>query len=467
MRNKQLVVNSLYYTIGEVLPRIIGFFLLPVLTRCLTPAEYGINSYTNTVMLFSFALSSLSLNTYLLRNYYKEDSEEDKRSLTGNVFVWMLLANTLLTGLEYLLFPPALRALSIGIPFHPFFELAICNNFLEGLSIVPLILFRVWKDARTFVLINATKTLFQFVLTYILLTKAQQGLTGVYLARLWINIPYTILFLGIVYRHARIRLNTAGLRTALRFSLPLLPGALSYLFISSFDRLVLEKNIGLGSLGLYSSAATLSLALNIIVQGLYRSFEQKIFEKHGSPEYANVQDNLYKYFILCLFTGGFMLSLYSKDIFVLFTTQQFMEAYRLVPLLAIPVILSGLSTLLGTFLIADHRQHLITRATGLSVLLTIAGNLALIPVIGVYGAILSSTLSYGAICLFYLRHAGLKHHYGFHCLGLLALSLSASLGLSAFDMPVFLSLLVKTIAVVLFFGLCAALLRIRLTRPAV
>ena len=340
--------------------------------------------------------------------------------------------------------------------------LAIINNFLDGISIVPLILFRVWKDARTFVLINATKTFFQFILTWLLLTRFQQGLTGVYMARLWVNIPYTILFLAIVYRHASFKPGWDKFRAALRFSLPLLPGALSYLLISSFDRIVLEKNIGLDKLGLYAAAATFSLTLNIVVQGLYRTFEQKIFEKHGSPEYGDVIDTLYKYFITCLCCGGFMLSLFSKDLFLLFTSSGFMQAWPLVPFLAIPVILAGLTTFLGTLLIADHRQHLITRATLLSVLLTIVGNLVLIPLIGVYGAILSSICSYGCICFIYLRNISLHRRYVPQVLGLLVLMIAAGVGTQFIDLPILYSILAKTVCSAGYFMLTVMLLKVRL-----
>ena len=149
MQKRKLVIDSVYYTIGEVLPRVFGFLLLPLTTRFLTPAEYGINSYTNTVMLFSLAISTLSLNTFLLRNYYKEDGAGNQRKIIGNIFLLTLMTNGLLSGLELLIFPWALERLKIGIPFHPFFLLAILINFLDSFSMVPLIIFRIQRKVGT------------------------------------------------------------------------------------------------------------------------------------------------------------------------------------------------------------------------------------------------------------------------------------------------------------------------------
>jgi O-antigen/teichoic acid export membrane protein len=464
MRNRQLLINSVYYTIGEVLPRIIGFFLLPVLTRCLTPAEYGINSYTNTVMLFSSAVATLSLNSFLLRNYYKEEGPEAKKKIVGNVFLLMLLTNGLVTGLELLLFPWLLERLDIRIPFHPFFLLAILNSFLDSLSIVPLVIFRIQKNARLFVLVNATKTFFQFVLTFFLLTSLHYGLRGVYLARLYVNIPYSVLFLGIVYRNALFKPYWAQMKKGLLFSLPLLPGMLSYLFIATFDRIVLEKELNLTSLGLYATAATLALALNIVIQGLYRAFEQKIFEKHGTAEYAGVVDTLYRYFLVCLLTGGFLLSIFSREVFLLFTSRQYLEAYKLVPLLVVPVILSGLTTFLATLLLAERRQLVITKATLVSAVITVVGTLILIKVIGVYGAILTSAVAFAVVFWFYLRDLALKNNYIGDLFLLMAVLLVVGLGSMYAELAAVWSIPLKAVLALLYFWGCARLFRVRLDR---
>jgi O-antigen/teichoic acid export membrane protein len=461
MQQRKLVIDSAYYTIGEVLPRVFGFLLLPLTTRFLTPAEYGINSYTNTVMLFSLAISTLSLNTFLLRNYYKEDGLENQRKIIGNIFVLTLITNGLLSGLELLVFPWALERLKIGIPFQPYFFLAILINFLDSLSVVPLVVFRIQRRAKTFVLVNGVKVAAQFGVTYWLL-MARQGLTGVYLARLFVSIPFALFFAAVVYRHAIFLPNRMQMRKALRFSLPLLPGVLSYMFISTFDRVVLEKNLGLSSLGLYSTAATLSLALNIIVQGLYRSFEQRIFEKHGTDEYFPMVDTLYRYFLTCLVTGGFLLSLFSREFFVFFTSSRFVEAYSLVPLLVVPVLLAGFSTFYSTLLVANHQQLVITRSMVLSLVVTVPSTLLFVRWMGVYGVILASALAFAIVIWYYLKHLQLMHTYVWRGLLLLGLLIGLSAGVQALALPMIYAIALKLVVAALYLKLTIALFRVKL-----
>jgi O-antigen/teichoic acid export membrane protein len=398
---KKIFINTIFYTIGEVIPKILAFLLLPILTKYLSPDEYGITNYTNTVMLFFFVLTSLSLNTYVLRNYYKIPTAREQQMLIGNIFSFTLVLNAVVTVLELIMFPLLIRKLHINIPYYPFFMLAILNNFLEGISIIPLVIYRINDKARLFVFVNVSKTFLQFALTTVFLVSLHYGLLSVYLSRLVINVIYAVVFFMVIYKHSIFKINVPQIKDALRFSLPLLPGAISYIFISSFDRIVLERTISLTELGIYSSAATLALALNIVVQGLYRSFEQRIFKDHGTAAYENKVDLLYKFFLLSLLCAGCFLSIFSKEVFLFFTSARYLSAYRLVPFLVVPVIIAGINTFLSTLMIAEGKQVLITKGTLLSAAVTLLGNLLITPRMGIPGAIMTSVVSFLVVFLYY------------------------------------------------------------------
>lgn len=42
MSTKKIVKNSLFYTLGNILPQAAGFVLLPIYTAYLDPKQYGI-----------------------------------------------------------------------------------------------------------------------------------------------------------------------------------------------------------------------------------------------------------------------------------------------------------------------------------------------------------------------------------------------------------------------------------------
>ena len=111
-----LLKNTIYYSVGEICPRIISFFLLPVYTHFLSPADYGILSYTNTVMLFLFALGTLSLNSFVLRYYFIWNKEHERRRLIGSVVSVILVMNLLILGLAFCFLPHLIDKYHIQVP---------------------------------------------------------------------------------------------------------------------------------------------------------------------------------------------------------------------------------------------------------------------------------------------------------------------------------------------------------------
>jgi len=396
---KQIIGSTLLYSIGEIVPRILAFLLMPVLTKHLSPADYGITSYTTTIMTFVYVIASLSLNTFLLRNYYLEKTEDSKRRIVGAVFVFICLFNVVLLVIQFAVFPIAISAFKINIPFYPFFLLAIINNFFDVIAIIPMVLYRIKEDPKGFITLSLSKVILQFALTYILIVKLNQGLIGTYMARLYINIPFVFVYLYVVRNNGIFTFNLDRIKAALTFSLPLLPASLSYLIVSVSDRIILERFIPLNDLGIYSVAFTLSLALNIVIQALYKTFEQVIFKKFHDSDFQNVNLKLYKIFSIFVICGGFAIAIFSREIFLMITSPSFFEGHKLVPAMVIAVIITGLNTYLGTLFIAANKRRLVAVLTTISAIVCITFNLIFVPLFGYWGSIYTTIFAVSIISI--------------------------------------------------------------------
>jgi O-antigen/teichoic acid export membrane protein len=393
MSNK-LVKNTIYYSLGEIIPRIISFVLLPILTTYLTPSEYGITMYTNSVMMFVFVIASLSLNTFLLKNYYTQKDEDSRRELIGSVFLFVFIFNVLIVVLQVLFFPFIIDFFKINVPFKPFFLLAIFNNFFDVISLVPLVLFRVREDARGFLIMSLSRTILQFILIYVLVVIFKQGLEGSYYGRLYVNIPFVFIYFYYIKQNAKLKINTKLIRQALLFSLPLLPGGLSYLLITLSDRIILERFVSLDKIGIYSVATTLALVLNIVIQAFYKTFEPMLFKEYLNENFQETNLKLYKIYLFALFVGAFAASFFSKEFFLIATSGAFREAYEIVPFLIISVVISGINTYLNVLMIACDRQKMTSVILILSAIISVILNFVFIPYFGFYGAITASVSSF-------------------------------------------------------------------------
>lgn len=392
--SKKLVTTTIYYSIGEIIPRIVSFLLLPILTKYLTASEYGIVSYTTSVMTFVFVIATLSLNTFILRHYYTFKDQNARKELIGSIFLFIFGFNCILILLQIFLFPIIIDVFSINIPFKPYFQLAIFNNFFDVISIVPLVLYRVKENAKGFLALSLSRTLLQFLMVYFFVVILHKGLLGSYYARLIVNIPFMFIYFYMIYKNSIFKINFKLIKEALNFTLPILPGSLAFLFVALSDRVILEQYISLDKLGIFSVAITLATVLNIIIQALYKTFEPILFKEYLSNNFQKTNLNLYKIYLLAIFIGAFLVSIFSKEFFIIATSGFFREGYKLVPLFIVSVIVSGINTYLGVLMIANNKQKIVSLISIMSAIISVILNFLLIPYLGTHGAIIASALSF-------------------------------------------------------------------------
>lgn len=390
----KLFKDTLLYAIGEILPRVISFILLPIFTAVLTTEDYGILSYTSAFISFIYVLSCLSLNSYILRHYFECKTEEEKQKLLGNIFLFIVGINLALFSILYLLLPVAIDQFGIKVPWDPYFRLALICNFLDVFTIVPMVLYRVRQQAFYFVFLSIFRVLLQFSLVYYFVVIQSSGLVGSYYGQLIPLIIYFFISWGIILKNAILNINFKQIRYGLRFSLPLLPGALAYLIMSLSDRIILERHISLAVLGVYNVAVTFSQALNVIIQSAYRALEPEIFKRFQSEGFTDFINKISTVYLVLVYILGIALALFSQEVFYLFTSEAFYNGSRIVPYIIFGILFAAHNVVFGSVLAAENNTKSIGIAMLLGGVVSIVINICFIPLLGVYASALASGIAF-------------------------------------------------------------------------
>lgn len=390
----KLLKNTIFYSLGEICPRIISFLLLPIYTQYLSTSDYGILAYTNTVVSFLYVLGALALNSYVLRYYFIHTEESQRKQMIGSIYGTIFLMNLLILLLAYATLPHAIGYFHLQIPWDPYFKLAILVNFLDSFSIIPLVIYRVRQQAQFFVCLSLGRTLLQVVLNIYFIVFLESGLIGYYYAAILAYLPFLFVYLGIIRKYASFKIRFSYVSEGLKYALPLLPGSLAYLILSVSDRLILERNVAISEIGIYNVAFTLSLALNIVIQSGYKAIEPEIFKRYSSPDYYKFLRKVQSLFFVVIYVAGLGLTLFSQEVFYYFTAEPFHNAYKFVPILIIGVIMTGQNVIYGGVLSAERKTKVVGMATLCGAITSVSLNIFLTPVWGVTAAALSSALSF-------------------------------------------------------------------------
>ena len=96
MKIPKILQNSAIYTVIMVLQKGISFFLMPLYTAFLSPADYGVIGVVTSVSSLMAVFITLGLEAAAARFYYQNNKDEVKSKLVyGNVAL-VILANSLL-----------------------------------------------------------------------------------------------------------------------------------------------------------------------------------------------------------------------------------------------------------------------------------------------------------------------------------------------------------------------------------
>ena len=389
-----LVKNTIIYSIGDVFPKVLNFLILPIFTTYVSVKEFGIISYTNTLIAFVSVVSTLSLNTYLLRKIFEVKNLVEKKTLIFSAFATITIVNILLLSAAYLIGPYIFDYFEIKVPFFPFVHLVLLINFFEIFSTVPFVLLRVNKSAKEYVVINVFKSILIFGSTCLLLIYFNHGILGYFYSRLIINFLFAIFFIYYIIKNSKIKFDFNLIKEGFIFSLPLVPGAISYLIITVFDRIVIEKYIDLTKLGIYSLLQAIALAMSIIIQGAYKAYEPDVFKKYGSNIFSEYVDKLNIKLLYFLIIFCFPLSIFIKELLIIIAKSEYLEGFYLMPLFLTTILITSQNSMLNTLAIAEKKTSISSYSIFIGATLSVIVNIIFIPYFGIVVPAISSIFAY-------------------------------------------------------------------------
>lgn len=388
IRYSSLVSGAGVYLTATLINASIPFLLLPVLTRYLTPEEYGM------VAVFQVWCSLLAvicgLNTYgaATRKYYDYDEPDKYMGDYISACVTILVISAIIVTVLLL---PFLGMLSELLGLSEGWVLAGVV-FAVGNFIVQLRL-RQWQVRKKPVrygqfqisqsAMNAGLSLF----LVIVFTMGVDGrLIGVTLAMLLFGCMGALLLW-------RDKLLVFGwqprlMRDALSFSVPLLPHFAGSFLLLTVDRAVISSTLGLEAAGHYMVAVQLALALNLILQSIHKAYVPWLFERikrDDSKEKMQIVRGSYIYFA-ALAAVALLAFLVGKSVLVFIAGTSYAPAGDIIGWLVLAQAIRGMYYVVSSYLMYAKKTQQISWITIVSGAINILLLLILLKAYGLVGA---------------------------------------------------------------------------------
>jgi O-antigen/teichoic acid export membrane protein len=395
--------SSSIYTATAFLQKGISFLLLPLYTRYLTPNDYGILAVVTSVNSFFLILFMLSLPAAMTRFYFDhQDNPDILKKIWGSILTFILMLSlvfgSILIGVGAYLLKPVIGE----IPFRPFVALGIGAVVFQPFFSIYLSILQTTEQSLRYGVYSLAQFLISVFLVIALVVFAGWGAEGPLTAVFVTAIAFFLLSLWEMRKYIQFGINWRLLKEALKYSLPLIPHELSSQVSNVVGRLYLNTLISTASAGIYNIGFLFGSVVSFFTGSVNRAYvpvSMGVRSKNDQIELDNLKDICLLIIVLyCLI--GTAISLFSKEIIMLFTTKAFYESYSIVPFVAFGFVLEGIYYILVNILFfVKHATKFVAIGTFLGALTNILIGWWLIPHLGIMGAALAALSAQGAIVL--------------------------------------------------------------------
>ncbi len=383
-----------------------GFFLLPIITKTLGTYDYGLWSQINITisLLSSFALMGLSMG--FIRFLSSEKDKEKIREVVYSILFFVGFSGFLVSFLLYLFAGP-LAIYGFKDSGASYFiragSLLILLNVLDSIS---LFYFRTFRQIKMFSYLTLFQTFGKLFLVLGFLLMGY-GLLGVIAATLIVQgLLFAISIFKIVSQIGFVVPSFVHTRKYLEYSLPLTPNYLIRWVTDSSDRYLVTYFLGLGSLGVYSAAYTIGSLIQLLVAPLQLILFpeiSKLFDENKIDQVKIYLAHSLRYFLLVAIPAFFGLSVLSKPLLSILTTEDFLSGWVIIPVIAFSGLLAGVTQIIINILLLVKKTKPILTINIFAAISNLILNFFLIPSFGIVGAALSTFVSYTLMVVLFIN----------------------------------------------------------------
>lgn len=389
MSGKTLFRHLASYTALTLLTRAIGFLLLPVYTRAMTPADYGLLQLVEMTMDVA-GIALVAGTTAGFQRYFLADPDTRAQSgvITGTMA--LLLAQSAIGGiLLFSLSDVLATAVLKDAAFGPLLRIAGINFFVQAIPTVPLLAMQSNKEVGFFSVLSFGKALLQAGLNVLLLLPFALGPRAFLISTLVANTLLGAISVWWVIRRYRPSWSPHGFRALVKFGGPYRLTTIGNFVLTFGDRYFLQLHHGASTVGLYGLGYQFGFLVSQIgempfmnawtparYEGLALSREER--------DTLNARDSLA--FVIVMTTMAVGIATFAEPLIMVMASPEFGAAARVIPILAFSYVIAGVTGMLKFGIDASTQTRYFTFATWISVVVMVAAYALLIPKFGAMGA---------------------------------------------------------------------------------
>ncbi len=384
--------------------------MLPIYTRFLTPADYGVIG----LMTFAVSLIELLFGARLglaVPKYYFDAQDDQARSSVVSTALIITSAVSAISVIIMIAFRVPLSMSLYGTSEYAaivgFFSVMILTQGLENYALIYL---RLQQRPWLYISANLFKLIVQLSLNLWLVVFLSMGVMGVAIGSMAASGFFALLLVGYTLRRVNCTFDPQLARRMMRFCWPLWIASFAALYVGSANRYFLRIFSSLDSVGLYELATKFGTVISPLVWqpfAQYWQIERFKYYRKGNTE--SLFRNVFIFISTLLVLASLAVAIFAPPIIKIMADEAYHRAAEAVPFLAFGTLFTCLVAFSNFSFLVKERTVYITRNNYLTAIFVTFLYLGLIPVAGHVGAAMAYLLA-NALHFIIVHISGKKHY---------------------------------------------------------
>lgn len=385
-RNEELAKNTLYFTIGSLGSKVIGFIMIPLYTKWMNPDEYGIVDLIQTYNQILLLIVGLGIAEALIVFPIKKTKEDVQKQFSTAVLFHLcfcLLFFVIYGGL-YIIRLEFLNALN-DIIWYAFFMLLstttsrLLQCFCRGLN-----------RMKVFSLIGMIQALTVALFSILLIPKLSvKGYLIAIIASDVFTILFTLIYTKTYKYFSFFKFSKDVLLEMLKYSMPLIPNSLMWWLILALNRPLLERYHGVAMIGILAVANKLPTIIDMFYNFFHNSWIVTAVSEFNKDGFSKYYNQIFLFLVSFQTLICMIVVALSEYVFRLFIDSKYFDSIEYIPFMCFTVIISNIATFSTSIFNASKKTSYIFYSVIFATIISVFLNITLIPSFGIWGALIS------------------------------------------------------------------------------
>jgi len=392
---RKLLKHATIYGAGNVLGKLVGFFMIPFYTHYLTPADYGTLELLDLSLTLTTLVLTMWLNASVVRQYNDFGKEEDRNQAVSTVLIFAFFIGLVVMGCG-MRFSRPLSTLILDRPdLHFYVTLESWSFLLTTVYVVCVSYLRARQRSTLVVSTGLVSLVLSLVLNIYFIAFRHSGVVGVLYSSLISSTVVTIPLAVQTVRRVKLSFSYSKLTGIIAFGAPLIITSAAAFIVNFSDRFFLRHFATLSTVGIYALGYKFGFMVSLlVVQPFDMIWQARIYDIAKREKSGAMFARLFEYYGFVLVTAALGCSICIKELLSLVASADFHAGYMVVPIVALAYVFQGTNRffLAGAYIAKKTRNlgpvGLVSAAANIGL------NLLLIPRYGMLGAAWATAFSF-------------------------------------------------------------------------